>query len=163
MPETITSIVQTSQALPYETTGIALSSQGHIVITECHGTRADVYSQDLVHRQSLTVTGAIQLFGIASKDDFLFLSDLGANLIHVMKDDGSYSHGITVTWSFWGGIDINNYTLYVASYSSNTIWKIDLDEAYNRAGSDQVIISSPNTLNVHYVYVNSDKIKLEIY
>lgn len=124
----------------YEISGIALTSRHDLAVVERRGShRAALYSSELVYIMTLSVTGANELLDIASSDDILFLTDVAASKIHVMRDNGSYVHDIPTGWQPYG-IDVNGNYLYVVDRDGDKLYQIEINNDFIRVGSDQVIL-----------------------
>lgn len=139
--------------------GVAVTSQGHIAYPYFVGVK--VYrTTDMAHLYTIvtpTVTASPALVDVASKDEFLFSSDKNQNCIHVMKDSGSYSHNISVSW-VPSRVAIHQFDLYVTDAGGDKVYKIHLDQNYTRISGDQVIMSYPTVDRPNYIYVNSARI-----
>ena len=118
---------------------------------------AALYTTDLVHLMDLNVVGAVGLWGVDCNNEVLFMTDKAASKIHVMWENGSYVHNITVNWQPFG-LDVYGEHLFVTDVAGDKLYKIQLDQAYNRVGIDQVILSAPVMDSPNFVYVSSDKI-----
>lgn len=145
---------------PHTPGGVTETSAGNLAIVEYKGPHAGVYSTNLESLYPLAATGSKGFYDITSKEHHLFLSDWLASCIHVMRENGTYSHNISLTWQPGGiGIDVNN-SLYVASYHHNAVYKIAMDGRYNRADNDAIFQQHPNVYRPSYVDVTPTKVAI---
>lgn len=143
--------------------GIALTSQGNLAMVEYAGPRAALYTDNLEHIMTVYVTGAIGLQDVTCSEGMLFMTDFSGYTIHVMREDGSYIHNISTTWGPMG-IDFHENYLFVTDNTGSKLYKIELDQAFNRLGQDLVILDEgplngkPVLSNPNFVYIHGGKI-----
>jgi hypothetical protein len=93
MPMKISYVIQAEGDLPYQSVDVTLTSDGNVVVAKYQGVLADVYSQNLSHLYNVNLTGAVDLRGLTSQGDAVFLVDDTAQGIHVVLNNGrNYSH-----------------------------------------------------------------------
>lgn len=142
LPKVISSAVETGyKGFSKEINGIALTSKGDLAVVDYRGVKVDVYSPELAYLYPLNITAPTRLVDATSKDDRVFVSDEYGNRVHVVYDNGTYSHYFGVCCC--RGIAIYGYMLYAAVYNYDIIAIVYMDQSYRQIRTWEMSFNPP--------------------